>query len=256
MHPVLIEIGSVTVYTYTVLMDAGLLLGVLLFWWQGRRLGLNTSAILDATLSALAGGIILGRAAHVGINWIYYREHLAEIAAIWRGGISFHGAFVGGALGLAAYVALSPTWRQRPGFWPLADAAVLSLPPGLILGWLACLAEGCAYGLVGEGSLHPFLPDIYGVVAPRFATQVIGAGLSLAAGAILWGLRGREPFSGSLFGLGTILYFGPLFFLEFTRGDETLYWGSWRIAQVVDLVLVIVGLIVFIWCWQRRLEPK
>jgi hypothetical protein len=53
-----------------------------------------------------------------------------------------------------------------------------------------------------------------------------------------------------------LLYFGGHFFLEFTRGDEAIYLGPWRLAQAFDLVLAFAAAaaLLFLW-WQDRAKP-
>jgi prolipoprotein diacylglyceryltransferase len=114
---------------------------------------------------------------------------------------------------------------------------------------------GCAYGAVGQGFGHAILPDLFGLEAPRFATQVVGLAFSLVLFVAVWLLRGRWPFPGASFLMYLLIYCGGQFFLEFTRGDEAIYLGPWRLAQWLDLVLALAsaGGLLFLW-WRARGE--
>ena len=106
---------------------------------------------------------------------------------------------------------------------------------------------GCAYGMVGEGFGHLVLPDMFGVQAPRFATQVVGLAYASVLFVGFWLLRKRWPYPGAALLMFVLLYFAGMFFLEFTRGDEVVFLGPWRLTQVVDIILVLaaaVGLMV------------
>ena len=81
--------------------------------------------------------------------------------------------------------------------WTMADLVAPGLALGLAFGWAACLMGGCAYGSVGDSALDLYLPDLYGVEAPRFATQVAGLTLSLVLLVIFWSQRRRLPFAGA-----------------------------------------------------------
>jgi hypothetical protein len=53
-----------------------------------------------------------------------------------------------------------------------------------------------------------------------------------------------------------LLYFGGQFFLEFTRGDEAIYLGPWRLAQVLDLIIALLAAagVLALW-WQDWTKP-
>src|SRR5690606_16903242 len=92
------QIGPLTFRTYTVLLDIAVLLGLALLVWQGHRRDARPLAWLDTGLAALVGGIIGARLVHAAIHWEYFSEHPIEIAEVWRGGLSWQGAVVGGPL--------------------------------------------------------------------------------------------------------------------------------------------------------------
>jgi membrane protein implicated in regulation of membrane protease activity len=90
----------------------------------------------------------------------------------------------------------------------------------------------------------------------------VGLGYSLLLFLGVWLMRRRWPFAGASFLLYTFLYVAGQFFLEFTRGDEAIYVGPWRLAQVLNLVLALaagVALLVLWWRWrtvgEEREEP-
>jgi phosphatidylglycerol:prolipoprotein diacylglycerol transferase len=136
---------------------------------------------------------------------------------------------------------------------------------------LGCLMSGCAYGLESHGAtsilahLSFELPDIYGIYAPRFATQPLASALSLAIFILLWATRRRwpsaqdrpfdstqdRPFPGFAFTLYLLLYSSGQFLLEFTRGDEAIYWGPWRVSQWLYLAEAALAL-VFLACLLRK----
>jgi hypothetical protein len=53
-----------------------------------------------------------------------------------------------------------------------------------------------------------------------------------------------------------LLYFAGQFFLEFTRGDEAIYLGSLRLAQVIDLALVLAAALGLLLLWWRGGEEE
>src|SRR5438105_15756101 len=102
------QIGPIVIRTYTLLLDLAILIGLIVLAWQGHRTEGRAAAWLDAGLGALVGGLILGRIVHVAIYWAYFSEHVDQIAQVWRGGMDWHGAVLGGLIGLA----LMCRWRS------------------------------------------------------------------------------------------------------------------------------------------------
>mgnify|MGYP005675905563 CR=1 FL=1 len=72
MHPVLFRIGSFPIYSYTALLDLGIILGIVVACLRGRQMGYSASQVLDAALWSLVAGIIGGRIAYVLPNWAQY----------------------------------------------------------------------------------------------------------------------------------------------------------------------------------------
>jgi phosphatidylglycerol:prolipoprotein diacylglycerol transferase len=258
MFPTLFTIGRLSIPTYTVLLDLGLILGLLLTYYEGkRRLGDGPLA-LDLGLWTVVGGIVGGRIGYVVANSAVFSEDWVRVLRIWEGGLSWHGAFLGGLLVMAVFAQFQRRAERSVSFWELVDVVTLGLALGISFGWAACLAGGCAYGALGEGVGYAILPDLYGVEASRFATQAVGLAFSLVLFAGFWLLRGFWPFPGTSLLMYLLLYFAGQFFLEFTRGDEAIYVGPWRLAQWFDLAIALtaaLGLLVKWWQWQALGSP-
>lgn len=256
MHPVLFRLGSTIIYTYTVLLDVGLVCGLLVACLEGRRRGIAPERIVDAALWAVVAGIAGGRVGYVLANQEYFAESLRAFY-IWEGGLAFQGAFLAGLLALFLYSA-----SHKLPFLALADTAALGLALGQVFGWLGCLMSGCAYGLESHGAtflarLSLDLPDIYGIYAPRVATQPLASALSLTIFIFLWTTRRRwslaqdRPLSGLTFTLYLLLYASGQFLLEFTRDDETIYWGPWRGSQWLYLAEAVLALVVLAYLLRK-----
>jgi phosphatidylglycerol:prolipoprotein diacylglycerol transferase len=259
MHPTLFSIGKLNIPTYTVLLDLGLILGLVLTYFEGKRALQRGEIALDLGLWAVIGGILGGRIGYVLAHWSAFSEDWTGALRIWEGGLSFHGAFLGGLAVMAIFALLQRKAEQPVSFWQLGDVVTPGLALGITFGWAACLMGGCSYGIVGEGLGYAILPDLYGVEASRFATQAVGLGFSLVLFLGFWLLRRRWPFAGASFLMYLLLYFAGQFLLEFTRGDEAIYLGPWRLAQWLDLVLALAaaaGLLVLWWQDRNRVEGQ
>jgi phosphatidylglycerol---prolipoprotein diacylglyceryl transferase len=250
VHPVLAQIGPFTLYTYTVLSDAGLAVALAALYFQAPA-G-KAWRWLDLGLAATVGGFVGARLVYVSVNADYYLPHIDEVVQVWQGGLSWLGAPAGALLGAWLYAR-----RRREALWPVLDA--LALPFGLLslLGWSGCLAAGCAYGFpVAAGQLPAWfvsqLPDLFGLVMPRFPTQALGIAWSIVALLALWGTR-RGPATrwptGALGAYALSLAALGVFGLSFTRGDPAPLMAGYRI-DVVGSALVLVAATV---AWMVRL---
>ena len=254
MYPTLFTIGRWSVPTYSILLGLGLILGLLLAYSEGKRILGKGETALDLGLWVIAGGLLGGRIGFVLANWTVFAEDWTLVLRIWEGGLSYYGAFVGGLLAMVLYAGANRRAAAPHFFWKLADALVLGLAAGIMFGWAACLMGGCAYGAVGEGFGHMILPDLFGVDAPRFATQVVGLTYSLLLYVSFWLLRKRWPFHGAAFLMYVFLYSAEgMFLLASTRGDESVYIGPWRLGQGMDVPLILATAVrlLILW-WQAR----
>ena len=66
---------------------------------------------------------------------------LGAVVNIAEGGLVVYGAFIGGVLGMLAFVRV-----YRLPLWAMCDLAVPSMALGLALGRIGCLMNGCCFG--------------------------------------------------------------------------------------------------------------
>jgi phosphatidylglycerol:prolipoprotein diacylglycerol transferase len=233
---------------YPVILAAGLLAGWLRLGAAApARAGRGSeakrswyaAARVDASLASLAGALVGGRAAHVALHWSYYSGHPIEVVWFWQGGLSWVGAALGAVLGVGLYARLA-----RQPFWALADALTVPAMLVAVAAWIGCLADGCAYGRrTDPGPFTPSLPDMFGVVAPRWPTQAVGA-LSAVAGWRLFSLHERRgAASGTTFLFGMAWLAGTAMLLSFTRGDPALLIGPYRLDSWAAAALLAAALL-------------
>jgi phosphatidylglycerol:prolipoprotein diacylglycerol transferase len=238
VFPVIASFGPLTIRTYTLLIDAGVAAGLFTLYRQapaGRA-----RRWFDAGLAATAGGLLGARLLYAAANWAYYASHLGEVFQIWLGGLAWPGAVLGALAGAWLYCS-----RKPEPFGPILDALALSIGLLSLLGWGGCWAAGCAHGYeITPGDLPAWLaapaPDIFGVVAARWPTQLAGMAWSLMALAAIRGTRhSRWPAGARGTYALSLVALGPLF-LGFTRGDPMPLVGGFRL-DVVGSALMLIG---------------
>jgi phosphatidylglycerol---prolipoprotein diacylglyceryl transferase len=149
IDPIAVSIGPIAIRWYALAYIAGLVGG----WFYARRLaaqagywrGLKqpTATDIDDVIVWVALGVVLG--GRIGYVLFYnfgsYLQHPSEILAVWRGGMSFHGGFLGSILALVLFA------RSR-GLSALAmlDLAAVVVPIGLFFGRVANFINGELWG--------------------------------------------------------------------------------------------------------------
>lgn len=239
MHPILTRYGPFFLYSFTVVLGIGIASGLGFTVWRTRRLAMQADFTwLDTFLAGLVTGLAGGRMGFVWLEWAYFQERPYEILQIWRGGLTYHGMLLAGLLGGWGWC----VWRKQSF---LNDANLLAPAFALMsaFGWLACWLDGCGYGREAPaGSLFAAnLPDHLGIVAWRYQTQLLGAGLSLLVFilALLWARRwpGRTFYFVLLaLSLGRVG-------LGFLRGDTAVTLGNFRLDTLLDAALTTLSLI-------------
>ncbi len=232
MHPVLLQIGSLKIYSYGVFVAIGFLAAL---WVSGReiaRQGLDREKFLDmgfwVVLSAIAGARIF----HVLVYWREYAEAPGEILKLWNGGLVFYGGFLA-----AVAVCVVFLRRNRMPFLTVADASSLGIVLGLAFGRLGCTAAGCCYGkpttlpwaitFTDPGCLAPL--DV-----PLHPTQIYESMGSFAIFGFLYATRDRFRTPGMRFWTMLILYGAARAFFEIFRDDPRGFVGPFSESQVVS----------------------
>lgn len=178
MFPSITVLGF-SLNTFALFIATGSLLAAGAGWLTVRRHGWAAGVWIDVCLCALVGAVIGARVAHVLANSWYFANHTDEIVRLRTGGLDWRGAVIGGLLGVAVGCALT---RQ------LFGQTLNALAPGIALiavgAWAGCAATVCGYGMeiptlaYQSPLVAAELPDVYGIVLPRYQTQLWGAALS------------------------------------------------------------------------------
>jgi prolipoprotein diacylglyceryltransferase len=195
-------------------------------------------------LAGIAGGLLVGRAVHVALNWAYFELERGEIWQLNAGGQDWRGAFLGALLGMWLMARL----RDVP-FDALLDGLAPVLPMIALAGWWGCGAAHCAYGKEVENlSFYPAWQvweeaDIYNLIAPRYATQRLGMILAWAALVIVLAVMWRGWLKWRRLWLALVLIAAGMFALGFLRGDYAVLLGGLRLGQWLDLALALLSII-------------
>ena len=244
LDPVAFRIGPLPVHWYGIILGLGALLGTLLAIREGKRFGIAPDFFLDLLMFGVPSAIIGARIYYVAFQWDYYRQHPAEIIAVWEGGIAIYGALIGAIICGAIYVRL----KGYP-FWRIADICAPSFLLGQMIGRWGNFMNQEAYGgpVTEEFLRHTLhLPNfivnqmfIKDAVFPegmfRHPTFLYESLWSLTGLVLLLILRRTNLFrAGEVLAAYFVWYSLGRFFIEGLRTDSLAFQGPEWLASVLN----------------------
>lgn len=238
------------VHWYGLLYFAGFLIAWFLLPRLQRLRGLHlTGDDWSSLLSwGVVGVIVGGRLGYVLFyDPRYFLAHPADIVAVWKGGMSSHGGFIG--------VTLALLWalRARRGqLLRIADVVVVPVAIGLALGRFGNFINQELYGTVTS---LPWGIEIPGVEGARHPTQLyaVAKNLFIALSCFLF-LRRSFYRPGRVFALFLLLYGVLRFLIEFVRDQGPAFQGPLSEGQVLTIPVFLAG--VLLWWWTGRDRPR
>jgi phosphatidylglycerol:prolipoprotein diacylglycerol transferase len=259
--PVAIAIGPIVVRWYALAYIGGIVLG----WIYARSLlkneglwggpaPISLAQLDDFILWVTIGIIVGGRTGYVLFyNLPFFIEHPLEIFELWKGGMSFHGGFMG--------CVVAVMWFARKNGIPilsLGDIVTAVGPIGLFLGRLANFINSELWGRPANPDLPWAMIFPNGGPLPRHPSQLYEAGLEgillftvLAVMIRLSALKRPGLVLGSfimLYGLARIA--GE----HFREPDPQLgfLWGGLTMGMLLSVPMVIAGAIIIVRAWRRK----
>jgi phosphatidylglycerol:prolipoprotein diacylglycerol transferase len=265
MYPRLFEIpsvpwlGSITVYTYGVLLAAAYLIGLQLAVVRARRRGMSDSRVMDLGIYIIISALVGAKLMLVVVDWDHFSRNPADIFSLVRSG----GVFYGGLI-LAVSVALWYLRRHRMPVWTTCDVFAPGIALGHVVGRLGCLMAGCCYGRPTDlpwavSFSDPFAAANVGTPlgVDLHPTQLYEAGaeLLILIGLLATERRGR-PFPGRTFWGYMLIYAISRFAIEFYRGDPRgMVFDVLSTSQFISVVLAPLSIVMLWWLSRAPVPP-
>jgi len=253
--PIALSLGPVAVRWYGLMY----LLAFIAFYALGRlRIlgrpdsGWTLEQLDDLLFWGILGVVLGGRLGQVLFYEPgYYFANPAEILAVWKGGMSFHGGFLGVLVAMA-------WWGRKHGksFFTVTDFIAPLVPLGLAAGRIGNFINGELWGRVAEASLPWAMVFPQVDAQPRHPSQLYQAGLEgLFLFLILWLYSSRPRPTGALSGAFLIGYGAFRFIAEYFREPDTGIFGhSYAISmgQWLSLPMVVAGVFLLLRARRQR----
>ncbi|HEY1364646.1 MAG TPA: prolipoprotein diacylglyceryl transferase [Xanthobacteraceae bacterium] len=248
IDPVLISIGPLAVRWYALAYIVGILLGWLYAralirreWLWGGAPAMTVSDFDDFVLWVTLGIILGGRTGYVLFyNPGYFAGHPLETIQLWKGGMSFHGGFLGCVLAVVLFAR-----HRRISILSLGDLTCAAGTIGIFLGRIANFINGELWGRPSAVPWAMVFPT--GGAVPRHPSQLYEAGLEglllfiVLAALIRAGALKRPGFilGAFAFGYGLARSFCELF----REPDPQLgfLWGGLTMGMLLSVPLILAG---------------
>lgn len=252
MHPVLFEIGSITIYTYGFFIALGALLGFSYMAWQGKKLfGLTFDQSNTLFILLVLAGVIGGKVFMIFENPSYYLSSPKKLVS--GSGFVFYGSLL-----LAIPTML---WFFRKNKIPtLSMLDVMAIVTCILhaLGRIGCFMAGCCYGKPTDNFLSVIFTNpacqAEPLNTPLHPTQLYEAGFIFLILIGLLAFKNRKQFEGQLFLIYLMAYAAGRGVLELFRGDiergfviKDLLSNS----QFISLIIISVAVYFYVKLWRK-----
>ncbi len=240
INPVLLRLGPFEVRYYGLFYVLGFIIAYFMLNHLAKKkeLSLSKDDIADFLLYIIIGTVLGARIFYIIFyNLPFYLSNPFEMPAIWHGGLSFHGGFIGAAI--AAFYFCK---KKKTDFYEIADITVIPLALGLALGRIGNFTNGELYGRIADVPWAVKFPDAEGF---RHPSQLYESFKNLAIFSALWIIKGKKLPKGLMFWLFVAMYSALRFIVEFTREpDEQLGFiiRFLTMGQVLSIIMFLTGM--------------
>jgi phosphatidylglycerol:prolipoprotein diacylglycerol transferase len=257
MHPVLFDLGPITVYTYGLLLAAAYLLGLKLAMVRAKSRGLDQTRVLDLGIYIIISALVGAKLLLLITDFRSFASHPAQLMDLARSA----GVFYGGLI-LAVIVALWYIRRIGLPLWTTCDVFAPGIALGHVVGRMGCFFAGCCYGKPTNVPwaitfTDPFAASNVGTPLNQalHPTQLYEAGAEALILIVLLLTESRgKRYPGRTFWLYMLLYAISRYIIEIFRGDPRGTVGAFSTSQFISLILAPLAVIMLVYL-RRGFAP-
>lgn len=248
MHPILFQIGSITIYTYGFFVFIGTVSGYLLGLSQAKKENISQETFSDIFFWSILTGFISARLTYILVEFPNFLAHPWQIL-LSRSGFVFLGGMLGGLL---TFWLLSIKYKIN--FKKLTDTMAASLALGHAFGRIGCFFYGCCWGKPTNsiiGVLFPHDSPAGQCGLKVIPTQLIEASFLFILAGTLWIKSKKKDFDGQIFILYLFSYGCFRFIIEFFRDDPRGSILGLSTSQIISILIVIIAVFMKI-NWSKK----
>lgn len=241
IDPVFLRIGPLQFRWYGLMYVLSFIATYFILSSETRRkkLPLTKDDVADLIFYGAMGVVLGGRLGYILFyNFSFYLANPLKVFAVWEGGMSFHGGFLGVITAFLIY-----SRRKNIPFFTLIDMAALCAPVGLGLGRIGNFINGELYGRQTDVPWGIIFPGGGGV--PRHPSQLYEAFLEGLLLFLIVRFASRKSSATGVPAWTFVAGYGLFrFIVEFFRQPDAqlgLYWGLFSMGQFLSFPMFLLG---------------
>ena len=248
MNRVAFNIFGFNVYYYSLCILLGVIIAYILITREGKKQGLPKEFISDLIFYTLIIGILGARVYYCVFNLNYYLANPSEILKIYNGGLAIHGGVIAGLIFVYFY-----TKKKNVSFIKILDIVAPAVIIAQSFGrWGNFFNQEAHGGITTYQNLkNMHIPEfiINGMhiedkyYYPTFFFESIWCLIGFII--LMIARRNKNLRKGFQIGFYFIWYGIGRFFIETLRTDSLMFFGL-KIAQIVSLIGIIIGIIIIV----------
>ena len=238
-----LTLGHLTIHYYGLIIAVGLMLAVVYACRRSSQFGMKQDDLLDGVLWVTPFAILCARAYYCIFSWADYAENPISVLYIWNGGLAIYGAVIGAFVGVAIYCRI-----KKCALPALLDLVVMGFLIGQFVGRWGNFFNREAFGAptmaFSRMGLFNTVTGQWEYYHPTFLYESLW---NFTGFLILHFLYPKRAYDGQIT-LGYCAWYGlGRAMIEGLRMDS-LYWGSFRVSQVLAAVgcVAAVAALVFL----------
>ncbi len=256
MHPILIKLGGLTIYTYGFFLALAFSITIVFSRHRAQKAGEDPEQVMDLFFYIIVSGIIGARLFYVATTPKVFLADPIEIFKIWNGGLVFFGGFIGAMLTSLVYMK-----KKKMNAWKILDIAGPTLALGHSVARLGCFFAGCCYGkechlpwAVTFNNQHSLAP----IGIALHPTQIYSSINLFIIFCLLMVISRYKKFDGQLFWIYILLYGLTRSIVETLRGDPrgNFVFDIFSIAQTIGLVMSFTAIFMLVFLSKREIPAK
>ena len=249
--PRLFEIGPLDIRLYALCITVGLILAAVYGSRRSKQFGLKQDDLMDGVLYVTPFAILCARLYYCIFSWDSFAGDPISILYIWQGGLAIYGGVLGAIVGVAVFC----RFKKIP-VTTVLDVVSIGFLIGQSLGRWGNFFNREAFGAPTDSFFRMGLFNTrtggWEFYHPTFLYESVWNAVGFV---LLHFLSKHRKYDGQV-ALGYAAWYGlGRFFIEGLRMDS-LYWGSFRVSQLLAAGSFVAAVAVLVWQHFRKRDES